>query len=101
MSKKYRVFTAEFREQALQLLDSTDKSAAEIERELGITPGLLSRWKRKADGRGEYATQASSTTELTAAELRIKQLERENAILRQERDILKKTVVIFGNNPKR
>lgn len=101
MGKKHRTYTAEFREQAMQLLDSSDKPAAEIERDLGITPGLLTRWKRKAEGRGQYAKQAPPSSEPTSAELRIKQLERENAILRQERDILKKTVVIFGNNPNR
>ena len=41
MGKKHRTYTAEFRDQAMQLLDSTDKPAAEIERDLGITPGLL------------------------------------------------------------
>ena len=101
MGKKHRTYAAEFRDQAMQLLDSTDKSAAEIERDLGITPGLLTRWKRKAEGRGEYAKQAPPSSEATSAEVELQRLRRENAILRQERDILKKTVVIFGNNPSR
>jgi hypothetical protein len=37
--KKYREFTPEFKKQALELLKRGDKSAAELERELGITPG--------------------------------------------------------------
>ena len=101
MGKKNRTYTAEFRDQAMQLLDSTDKSAAEIERDLGVTPGLLTRWKRKVEGRGEYAKQAPPPSEPTSAEVELQRLRRENAILRQERDILKKTVVIFGNNPNR
>ena len=106
MGKKHRTYTAEFRDQAMQLLDSTDKPAAEIERDLGITPGLLTRWKRKAEGRGRYAKQAAQASELTSAELENQQLKRENAILRQERDILKingpdASGVIFGNSPNR
>ena len=85
MGKKHRTYTAEFREQAMQLLDSSDKSAAEIERDLGITLGLLTRWKRNTEGRCQYAKQASQSSKLISAELRIKRLDRENAILRQER----------------
>ena len=101
MGKKHRTYTAEFRDQAMQLLDTTDKPAAEIERDLGITPGLLTRWKRKKEGRGQYAKQTPPSSEPTSAEIELQRLRRENAILRQERDILKKTVVIFGNNPSR
>lgn len=101
MNKKNRTYTTDFKEQAIQLVDSSGKSAAEIERDLGITPGLLTRWKRKAQGQGTFAKQAPPFKTLNAAEKRIKHLERENALLRQERDILKKTVVIFGNNPSR
>ena len=94
MGKKNRTYPAEFRDQAMQLLDSTDKSAAEIERDLGITPGLLTRWKRKAEGRGEYAKQAPPSSEPTSTEMELQRLRRENAILRQERDILKENCLM-------
>jgi hypothetical protein len=42
MSKKaYRTYTQEFKLEALELLRSSGKSAAQIERELGITQGML------------------------------------------------------------
>lgn len=54
MKKQMRTYSEAFKEQAVSLLRSSGRSAADIERELGITPGLLSRWNRlkaKAPGR--------------------------------------------------
>ena len=38
--KTYRTYTKEFKLQALELLENSDKSASELERELGITSGM-------------------------------------------------------------
>ena len=40
-TKKYRVFTEEFRKEALELLKNSGKSMKQLEQDLGITPGLL------------------------------------------------------------
>ena len=45
MNKKYRTYTKEFKVEALGLLGSSGKSAAAIERELGIMQGLLVKWR--------------------------------------------------------
>jgi transposase-like protein len=47
MKKKRRVYTAEFRREALWLLESSDKRVAEIEQALGITPGPLYKWQAR------------------------------------------------------
>jgi transposase-like protein len=39
--KQYRTYTKEFKLEALRLLESSGKSGGQLERELGITPGLL------------------------------------------------------------
>ncbi len=39
---RYRKYTEEFKLEALELLKSSGKSAGQIERDLGITPGLTS-----------------------------------------------------------
>ena len=41
----YREYTEEFKLEALELLKSSGKSAGQIERDLGITPGLLVKWR--------------------------------------------------------
>jgi len=42
--RKYRDYTREFKIEALELLKRSGKGAAQIEKELGIKPGLLLRW---------------------------------------------------------
>jgi transposase len=104
MEKTRRTYTREFKLEALRLLDTSDQSAAQIERDLGISVGCLSRWKRElgADGTGAFPGQGR----LTPDQERVQQLERENELLRQERDILhlpwravpgKKAVAIFSH----
>ena len=97
MSNKKRKYTDEFKAEALQLLRSSDRSASQLERELGITQGLLSRWRRVEEI--ELAGSGYEPAGESAA-VKIKRLERENAILRQEREILKKAVAIFSDPKK-
>jgi transposase len=94
MTKVRRQYSREFKQEAVQLLKTSGKSASELERELGIGKGNLWRWKRKfaADGEDAFPGQGR----LTPDEERLRQLERENEILRQERDILKKALAIFS-----
>jgi transposase-like protein len=43
--RKYRTYPKEFKLEALEMLKRSGKSAGQIERELGITPGLLVKWR--------------------------------------------------------
>lgn len=79
------------------MLASGEYTMAELERELGITPGLVKGWKRKAERNGEYVEPDSEPTTPAAAAARIRELEKENARLRQEREILKKAMAIFSS----
>ena len=95
MKKTRRTYTRKFKLEALRLLETSDKSAAQIERDLGISGGCLSRWKRElaADDTGAFPGQGRRTPD----QERVRQLERENEMLRQERDILNKAVAIFSH----
>ncbi|MHB8699207.1 MAG: transposase, partial [Sulfuricaulis sp.] len=44
---KRRKYTEAFKTEAVRLLQETDKSIAQVARELGINPNLLSRWRRE------------------------------------------------------
>jgi transposase len=94
MKKTRRNYTREFKLEAIRLLETSGKSAAQIERDLGIGAGCLWRWKQEFSANGEQAFPGQGR--LTPEQGRIRQLERENEILRQERDILKKAVAIFS-----
>ena len=98
MIQSKKTYSSEFKLEALRLLETTGKSAASLERELGIGQGNLSRWKRAQDKEGEQAFPGHGR--LTPEREHLKQLERENEILRQERDILKKAVAIFSHPSK-
>jgi transposase len=98
MKKQKREYPEAFKEQAISLLRLSDRSASDIERELGITPGLLSRWNRKKAQAEGTAIAPRASRPLTGDEpltAQIRQLEQENARLRQEKEILKKAVAIF------
>jgi transposase len=98
MKQKRRVYTAEFRQEALRLLSSSGKGIREIERELGITPGLLYKWQARYV---ESKENESSNGQVSIKELEaeIRRLKRENGILQEEREILKKAVRLFSQEP--
>ena len=94
MKKVRKKYEREFKMEAVRLLEASGKSASQLERELGIGKGNLWRWKRKfaADGGDAFPGHGR----LTPEQERFRKLERENEILRQERDILKKAIAIFS-----
>jgi transposase len=94
MNSTRRRYTREFKLEAVRLLETSGRKAAQVERELGIGDGCLSRWRKKFRTEDEASALAGEGG--VEDRERIRQLERENEILRQERDILKKAVAIFS-----
>lgn len=95
--KKYRNYTDEFKRESLALLKSSGKSASQIEQDLGITPGMLLKWReqyRIADSRNGNSGQEPGDFE--AAKVEILRLRRQLAEAEEEREILKKTLRIFS-----
>ena len=98
MNRTRRSYTREFKLETLRLLETSGKSVSRLEDELGIGHGCLSRWRQKFADEGENGFPGHGR--LSSAEERLRQLERENEILRQQRDILKKAVAIFTHPSK-
>ncbi len=96
MGKRNKTYPPEFKLEALQLLATSGKGVAELERELGITPGLLWKWKQRE--RVDSASPGGEPTTLEAAKVEIRRLKRELAVASQERDILKKAISIFSQD---
>jgi len=95
--KRYREYSQEFKLEALELLKRGDKSAGQLERELGITPGLLVKWRARyqiLEKEGQPAQIGPSDIEAAKAEIR--QLQRKLADAEEEREILKKALNIFS-----
>ena len=79
-------YPAEFRVEAVRLLRSGVKSAPELAKDLGVSDQTLRNWLRQADrDRGRHHDGLTSEER---EELR--RLRRENRVLREEREILKK-----------
>ncbi len=89
-NRRRRKFSEEFKRDAVELVRTTGKPIAEIARELGIYDSTLGNWVRQDRiDRGE----AEGLTSDERARLRT--LEAENARLRMERDLLKRTVAFW------
>ena len=96
MAKTIRTFTKEVKLEAVQLLQSSQKSQAQIARDLGIADSTLSHWCKQGTQQGEQAFPGSG--HLPPLEEENRQLKREVEVLRQERDILKKAIGIFSRH---
>ena len=86
-----RKFDALFKREAVALWLNSGKAAREIAAELGISQAHLYEWKHSY-GPVEPGSEDQSESELV-------RLRRENALLRQQRDILKKTLGIISEPP--
>jgi transposase len=89
--KKY---TREFKVQAVQLLETSGKNGHEIEKDLGIGSGQVYRWRKQLAAEGGGIRAFPGTGNPRDEELA--RLKKENAVLREERDILRKAVAIFS-----
>ena len=98
MTQTHKRYTREFKLEALSLARTSGKSIAQIERDLGLSQGLLYYWKRQFKADGEQAFPGNG--KLKSDDEAMRQLKRENEILRQERDILKKALAILSQEPK-
>jgi transposase len=89
----------EFKIEAVRLASEPGNTQSKIERDLGISQGIISRWKRELRKDGEQAFPGKGRLKPDDDEMR--HLKRENERLRRERDILKKAVAIFSEDPNR
>jgi transposase len=92
-----KVYSREFKLETLRLLKSSGKTKTDLERELGLYQGQIHLWEKAFNKEGGNVEQAfPGTGHQSDAEAEVHRLKRENEILRQERDILKKAIAIFS-----
>lgn len=84
-------YPPEFRREAVELVRSSGRKLKEIAADLGVTEQTLRNWTKQSD---VDAGRAHGVTSDEREELR--RLRRENRILKEERDILKKAAAFFA-----
>lgn len=99
MARKYRHHTQEFKLDAVRLLRESGKTMVEQAEELGIDDSTLARWREELETRRGAEAEASDARVLSKDE-QIKLLTRENRVLKEERDFLKKATAFFAKESR-
>jgi transposase len=91
-----RRFTDEFKQQAVRLILDEGKSVSAVARELDLVASALGNWVKQAQ-----ADRTKGRTGLTSTEREeLTRLRRENRILQEEREILKKAAAFFAKHQR-
>ncbi len=89
--RERRSFTPEFKARTVELIESTGKPMSEVCRELDLTQSAVRRWMELAQiDRGEKEGLTTDERDELA------RLRRENRVLKEEREILKKAAAFFA-----
>jgi transposase len=98
MGKIQKVYTKEFKQEAVRLAQTSGKAIAQVARELGISDTSIHQWRKELAENGTEAFPGKGHQ--TQLEEENRRLKRENEILRQEREILKKAMSIFSRESR-
>ena len=92
--KGRKTYAREFKIEAVRLAAQPGMTLAAVARDLGITQGVIGNWKR------ELGNDSGKGGPLSAEAEENQRLRNENAILREERDILKKAAAYFAKQSR-
>ncbi len=87
-----RQYSSQFKREAVQLVTQGGLSIAQAARDLGLNDNMVSRWKKEAEQNGQRAFSGQGHPQ----DEELSRLRRENEVLRQEREVLKKAISIFS-----
>ena len=90
-----RSFTKEFKAEVVELVRQPGNSAASVARDLDLTETAVRAWVKQAD------IDDGDREGLTSVQLaELAQLRKENRVLREERDILKRATAFFARETR-
>ena len=96
--RQRRRFDAQFKRDALRLIEERKRKIIDIARELNIRPELLYRWKSEQVADPAHAFPGKG--HMKPEEEYVRHLERELKRAQEERDILKKALAYFSRNER-
>jgi transposase len=88
-------YSKEFKREAVGLLRSSGRSVPQLAKELGVSQGSLRNWASQRD------VDASKAPGLTSDERdELRRLRKENKVLAEEREILRKAAAFFASDSR-
>lgn len=94
-TRERREFTEDFKREAVRLTETSGRTIAQVAEDLGIGLSSLTRWKRQFRDADLLAGPHEDKDKELA------RLRKENELLRQERDLLKKATAFFAKETSR
>ena len=97
MPRSHPPYPPEFRTEAVRLIRSGGRTAEQLARDLGCSAQVIRNWVRQADldeGRCHDGLATAECEELA-------RLRRENRVLREDREILRKAAAFFARETTR
>ena len=101
MVKRRRKFTKEFKEQAVRHLLQSDKTLKQVASELGVDRSVLGTWRRAFLEEADRDAIKTGNMKPSEMDREIRRLRKELNDVKEQRDILKKAVRIFSQDPNR
>jgi transposase len=93
-----RVFSAEFKHEAVKLVRERGVATSQAAKDLGLHVNVLRKWVKDAKANGPSAFPGRGKQRPDDAE--VARLRRELAKAQTERDILKKAIAYFAKEPR-
>lgn len=98
MAEQRRKFSREYKLEAVRRVIDGGEPATEVARALGLQPSMMYGWIRQLKAEAGEAFRGNG--KLTSQDEEVRKLRRENAVLREERDILKKATAFFAKGSR-
>jgi transposase len=89
-----------FKQEAVRLVVEENRSPTEVERNLGIPQGLVSKWVHKFEAHPVDPFPGKGGRSKDPRDAQIRKLQKELSYAQEERDILKKAIAVFSRTPK-
>jgi transposase len=96
--KPYKIYTKEFKLEAVRLMETSGRPPAEIAMQLGIRRNQLYKWKDQLAMRGEAAFSNKRGRPIKKDMSELATLKQENLRLKEENEILKKAAAYFARD---
>ncbi len=96
-TKTRRQYTEAFKTEAVRLVRDSARPVAQVARDLGMADHLLYRWRAEQQ---QTERRGQTRRSLRAEQAELARLRRENAVLKQERDFLRRAAAFFAKESR-